>query len=123
MVKLYPYKYRDFSHIAAEAALSAWDQGRFEEMHNIMLENSPRLDRDSLIQYAGRAGLDIKKFVSDLDGMRHSKTIERDKKLAMEVLDLYNTPAFFFNGRKLLGNRPFEYFDKVMKEELDALEK
>lgn len=76
-------------------------------MHQIMLENSPRLDREQLLQYAGQAGLDMKKFTADLDGMKHSAAIERDKALAVE-LDLYNTPTFFINGRKIVGNVPYE---------------
>jgi protein-disulfide isomerase len=116
---MYPYKYRDFSHIAAEAALAAWEQGKFWEMHNKLLENSPRLDRNSLVQYARDLRLDVKRFTKDLDTMKHSKTIERDKKLAVDM-DLYNTPAFFFNGRKALGNRPYEYLKKYFVEELNA---
>lgn len=119
VVKVYPYKYRDFAHIAAEAALAAWEQGKFWQMHTTLLENSPRLDRESLIQYAKMIGLDVERFTRDLDGKKHSDIIERDKKLA-ESMDLYNTPAFFFNGRKVLGNIPFEYLKKFMEEELDA---
>jgi protein-disulfide isomerase len=116
---MYPYKYRDFAHIAAEAALAAWEQGKFWQMHTTLLENSPRLDRESLIQYAKMIGLDVGRFTRDLDKMKHADIIERDKKLA-ESMDLYNTPAFFFNGRKVLGNIPFEYLKKFMEEELDA---
>lgn len=119
---MYPYRYRDFSHIAAEAALAARDQGKFWEMHTVLLENSPKLDRDSLISYAKSIGLDMKKFISDLDGMKHKDLIERDKELAYK-LDLYNTPSFFFNGRMVLGNRPYELLQKVLEEELDAAKK
>jgi len=49
--------------------------------------------------------------------MRHRDLIERDKKLAVD-LDLYNTPTFFINGRKVIGNRPYEYFKKIIEEEL-----
>lgn len=122
VVKVYPYKYRDFAHIAAEAALAAWEQGKFWQMHTTLLENSPRLDRESLIQYAKMIGLDVGRFTRDLDKMKHADIIERDKKLA-ESMDLYNTPAFFFNGRKVLGNVPFEYLKKIMEEELDAASK
>ncbi len=116
---MYPYRYRDFSHIAAETALAAWDQGKFWPMHKLLLEKSPRLDRQSLLLYARDLGLDMKRFTKDLNNMRHSKTIERDKKLA-ESLDLYNTPAFFFNDRKVLGNRPYAYLKKFFEEELNA---
>jgi len=120
VIKTYPYKYRDFAHMAAEAALAAWDQGRFEEMHSILLKNSPKLERTNLILYAKELGLDMDRFIRDLDGMKHRDHIERDKKLALE-LDLYNTPSFFINGRRVLGNVPYEYFKKVIEEEMDAL--
>lgn len=123
LVKMYPYRYRHFSHIAAEAALAAWDQGKFWPMHVKMLEESPRLDRDSLIRYASELGLDMKKFTSDLDKMKHRQIIERDYELATERLDLYNTPSFFFNGRKVMGNRPYEYLKKIFDEELSRASK
>jgi protein-disulfide isomerase len=117
VVKHYPYKYRDFSHIAAEASMAALDQGKFCEMHEYLLKKSPKLDRNSLIRYAGDIGLDVKKFTESLDSMKHLKIIERDKKLAVDM-DLYNTPTFFINGRKVVGNRPYEVFKKIIEEEL-----
>ena len=117
VIKNYPYKYRDYSHIAAEASLAAGDQGRYWEMHDMLLKNSPKLDRESLIRYAKEIGLDMKAFVSSLDTMKHSALIERDKKLAVS-LDLYNTPTFFINGRKVVGDVPYEYLKKVVEEEL-----
>lgn len=117
VVKHYPYKYSDYSHIAAEAALASLEQGKFWEMHHLLLKKSPRLDRDSLIKYAKETGLDLKAFTDSIDRMKHSAVIERDKKLAIEM-DLYNTPTFFINGRKVVGNRPYEYLKKIVEEEL-----
>ena len=122
MIKHYPYKYRDYSHIAAEASLAARDQGKFWEMHDLLLKKSPRLDRNSLIKYAQELALDINKFTESLDAMKHLKIIERDKKLAFD-LDLYNTPTFFINGRKAVGNRPYEYFKAIIEEELRNVKK
>jgi len=117
VIKNYPYKYRDYSHIAAEAALAAMDQGKFCEMHRLLLKKSPQLDRKSIVGYAKEIGLDIRKFTDALDTMKHSKLIERDKKLAVDM-DLYNTPTFFINGRKVVGNRSYEYLKKIVDEEL-----
>lgn len=117
MIKNYPYKYRDYAHIAAEASLAAGDQNKYWAMHDLLLKKSPQLDRASLIQYAGELGLDVKKFTESLDTMKHSAVIERDKKLAVD-LDLYNTPTFFINGRKVVGNRAYDYFQKIIDEEL-----
>lgn len=119
VIKFYPYRYRHFAFIAAEAALAAREQGKFWEMHWKLLENSPKLDRESLLRYARELGLDMKQFTRDLDGMRHMDIIKRDVKLA-EDMDLYNTPSFFFNGRKVLGNRPYENLKRILEEELDA---
>lgn len=118
VIKVYPYKYRDFAHMAAEAALSAWEQGRFRQMHEIMLLNSPRLDSKSLMRYAREAGLNMPKFKADLEGMRHRPHIDRVFKLGIE-LDLYNTPTFFINGRKIVGNVPYEYLKKAIEEALN----
>lgn len=122
IIKNYPYKYRDYSHIAAEALLAAGDQGKYWEMHDKLLEHSPKLDRESLITYAAEMGLDMKKFIGDLDTMKHKEMIERDKDLAFS-LDLYNTPTFFINGRMVIGNRPYEHLKKIIDEELKDAEK
>ncbi len=117
VIKNYPYKYRDYSHIAAEASLAARDQGKYWEMHDLLLTRSPKLDRESLISYAKELGLDVKKFSESIDGKKHLQEIERDKKLATDM-DLYNTPTFFINGRKVVGERPFDYFKRIIDEEL-----
>jgi protein-disulfide isomerase len=117
-----PYKYRDFSFISAEAALSAEDQGKYWEMHWLIHEKYPRLDKQSLISYAEELGLDMNKFKKSLDKLRHKKKINRDLKLSRD-LDLYSTPAFFINGIKAVGNRPYWSFQKVIDEELKRLSK
>ena len=118
VIKNYPYIYRDYSHLAAEASLDARDQGKYWEMHDLLFKRSPRLDRESLIRYAKELGLDVKTFTESLDKKKHAAEIERDKKLAIDM-DLYNTPTFFINGRKVIGERPFEYFKKIIDEELE----
>ena len=119
MVKHLPYRYRDYSYIAAEAVLAARDQGKFHEMHLLLLDRSPKLDRTSLIGCAKELKLDVPRFTKDLDTMRHKKEIDRDVKLG-EALDLYNTPTIFINGVKLLGDRPIEAYRAVIDGELKA---
>ena len=122
VVKNNPYKYRDYSHIAAEASLAAADQGKYWEMHDMLLKNSPKLDRNSLIIYAKELGLDVNIFTDSIDKMRHSSLFEQDKKLALS-LDLFNTPTFFINGRKVVGDVPYEHLKKVIEEELKHAKK
>jgi protein-disulfide isomerase len=116
-IKNYPYKYRDYSRIAAEASLAAREEGKYWEMHDLLIKRSPRLDRQSLIGYAKELGLDVAKFTASIDGQKHKAEIDRDLKLATDM-DLYNTPTFYINGRQVVGERPFEYFKKIIDEEL-----
>ena len=97
--------------------MAAHDQGRFWEMHHLLLKHSPRLDRSSLIKYAREIGLEAKAFADSLDKMKHSKIIERDKQLAVS-LDLYNTPTFFINGLAIVGAQPLDVFKQVIDKEL-----
>jgi len=119
VIKNYPYRYRDYSRIAAEASLAARDQGKYWEMHDLLIKRSPKLDRASLIAYAKELGLDVKKFTESLDGQKDKQEIDADLKLAADM-DLYNTPTFYINGRQVVGERPFEYLKKIIDEELKA---
>ena len=120
IIKHMPYKYRDFAFISAEATLAAGDQGKFWEMHWLIHEKFPKLDRASLISYAEELDLDMKQFMKNLDKMRHMKHIKRDLKLSKD-LDLYSTPAFFINGIKAVGNRPYESFKMIIDKEMERL--
>ncbi len=119
VIKNYPYKYRDYARIAAEASLAARDQGKYWEMHDLLIKRSPKLDRADLIRYAKELGLDVKKFAESIDSQKHAREINADLELAVKM-DLFNTPTFFINGRKVIGERPFEYFKKIIDEELKA---
>ena len=118
VIKNYPYKYRDFSRIAAEASLAAGEQGKYWEMHDILLTRSPKLDKASLIGYAEELKLDVQKFTDALDSGKHAKAIDSDIQLA-ESLDLYNTPTIYINGRQLIGERPFDSYKEIIEEELN----
>lgn len=117
VVKNYPYKYRDHARIAAQAFLAAMDQGKGWEMQDLLLDRSPKLDRESLIGYAKELGLDMARFTADLDTKKHDALIDQDLALA-QSLDLYNTPTFFINGRRVIGNRSFEFLKTIIDEEL-----
>lgn len=122
VIKNYPYKYRDFSRIAAEASLAAGEQGKYWEMHDILITRSPKLSRSDLISYAKELGLDVKQFSKSIDSGKFTNVINSDIELA-QSMDLYNTPTFYINGRQVVGERPFDYFKKIIDEELDTTEK
>lgn len=122
VIKFFPYRYRDYARIAAEAAIESWKQGKFAEMHDLLIKRSPRLDRESLIGYAKELNMDINKFIEAIDKQKGTSIIERDLNLAKE-LDLYITPAFYINGIKVLGVRDKEYFKEIIFKELENAKK
>lgn len=103
--------------MAAEAFFIAAEQGKAWEMHELLLEKSPKLDRKSLIEYAAMLQLDVQRFTAGLDAKKYDARIQQEHDLAI-ALDLYNTPTIFINGRKVVGDRPYEYFKKIIDEEL-----
>ena len=54
-------KYSNDSKNAALAVWAAWDQGKFWEMHDLIFEKAPELDRSVLDQIARELGLDMSK--------------------------------------------------------------
>lgn len=122
VIKFFPYRYRDYARLAAEAAVEAWRQGKFAEMHELLIKRSPKLDRESLIGYAKELNLDVEKFKKAIDNNEGAPIIERDLQLAKE-LDLYVTPAFYINGIKVLGVRDAEYFKEIIMKELENAKK
>lgn len=122
VIKQYPYKYRDYAYISSLAVLAANEQGKFAEMHELLLKKSPKLDRDSLIVYAKEIGLDVNKFKDALDKKKYSHLIDKDLQLAKE-LDLYNTPTIFINGIRVVGNRDYTYYKKIIDRELKGEKK
>ena len=79
---------------AAEAAECAGAQGKFWEMHQILFDNQPHLDRTHLLRYAEALGLDIPRFKSEMDGESYRQRI-REQMEAARRSHLRATPGFF----------------------------
>lgn len=102
--------------MAAQAAEAARAQGRFWDYFDLMTHEK-RLTRDDLIEYAEQLELDVERFRRELDNQTHLPRVNRDHELAT-ALDIYQTPTFIINGRKLVGERPIDKFRQVIDEAL-----
>ncbi len=105
---------------AAQLALEAHEQGgdkKFWAAHDMLFENQQSLSRADLEKYAGSLGLDVGKVKKALDGKTHQSKIQQDQQLAQK-LGARGTPAFFINGRKLMGAQPLEKFKEVIDDEI-----
>ena len=83
--------------IAAEAAEAAGAQGRFWPMHDRLFEHQDALDPRSLIAHASALGLDVARFVEDLEAHRHLPRIRDDLESGSRS-GVNGTPTFFVNG-------------------------
>ena len=83
---------------AAKAAVAAWRQGKFWDMHDKLFANQMKLDSSDLDRYAKEIGLDLGKFRTDMESTTTKDRIERDKKLS-DQLQVSGTPTFYINGR------------------------
>jgi len=107
------------AHLAAQAALAAGEQGKFEAMQELMLKRRDLLMRDHLLDYARQLGLDVPAFEAALDSGRLAARVDADRELASRI-GVNGTPCFFINGRPLVGAHPIEDFEKIIEEELSG---
>ena len=120
--KMHPLPMHQQAMPAAQAAMAAAAQGKFEEMHDKIEANSSSLSRDKLIQLATELGLDMKRFTNDLDTNAYKKSIDTMTDEVMKI-GATGTPASFINGRYLSGAQPYEAFKKLIDEELAKAKK
>jgi protein-disulfide isomerase len=103
---------------AAEAAACARDQGKFWEMHDRLFSQPPRLAVADLKQHAQEIGLDTAAFDKCLDSGQHAADIQKNASDGARY-GVSATPAFFVNGRPLVGALPFDGFAQVIDDELE----
>lgn len=94
------------------------DYGKFEEMHDLLIQNYRNLERNILDSLAKKLNINMARFNECLDKYCHKAHIDRDIELAKK-LDIYQTPTFFINGIRLVGNRPYEDFKAIIDRELN----
>ncbi len=122
VVKFAPYPDRENARFAARAALAAGAQGKYWPMHHKMLEHYYELNPKNLIKFAGELGMDTAKFENDMNAAWTDKKVADDLKLT-RGLDIWQTPTYLINGRKMVGERPVEHFYRIIDEELERAKK
>jgi Na+/H+ antiporter NhaA len=91
------------AQLAAEAVEAAADQGRFWEMHDLLLRNQDHLQGGDLIRYAGDIGVDTARFSDYLRKRAGAARIAEDVDSA-DLSGVSGTPTFFINGRRHYGS-------------------
>ncbi len=90
--------------VAAEAAEAAAGQGRFWQMHDKLYENQFDLSAESIIIYAEQVGLDMDRFVKEVNDQTYAKRIKSDFQGGV-MSGVNGTPSLFINGERYDGDR------------------
>lgn len=100
--KQFPLPMHGAARPAAHWSLAAQEQGKFWEMHDVLIQNQPTLDPSKAEEYAKQAGLDVKRFRSDLEKKRadYDKRIDAEMRLGNEI-DVRGTPTLFIDGKRV----------------------
>jgi predicted DsbA family dithiol-disulfide isomerase len=113
----FPLDFHAQAEKAGEAAACAGEQGKFWEMHDLLWKSTAKLQVGDLKAHAAALGLDTSKFDQCLDSGKVAGLVEADAE-AGRSYGVSGTPAFFVNGRPLVGAQPFDAFAQVIDDEL-----
>ncbi len=87
------------AQLAAEASEAAGAQGKFWEMHDMMLAHQDELTLRQIVGHAQELGLDIDKFKEHLRKRKGAPRIAEDVESA-DMSGVSGTPSFFINGHR-----------------------
>src|SRR5690606_36008171 len=96
----------------ARAACAAAAQGRFAEVETLIWEKGFKerdLSPERMTAIAREAGLDLAAFDAAMRGDACGERIAGDQ-AELQRVGVNGTPAFFINGRPLVGAQPIEAF-------------
>jgi protein-disulfide isomerase len=123
----FTFVYRNFplnaihqnAELAVRAAEAAALQGKFWQMHDLLLQNQKEWAeqnnaKDVFLSYAKIIDLNISEFETDLDSKEIREKVEEDYKNAIR-LKLNATPTFFLNGKRIQNPRNYDEFRNVLE--------
>lgn len=94
--------YHPHAYAAAIAAEAAGRQGRFWDMHDVLFAHQSELENEHLLRYADDLGLDMNKFVEDLESEEIAEWVAANEQSALDS-GARGTPTFFLNGIRHRG--------------------
>jgi protein-disulfide isomerase len=98
---------------AAKAAMAANRQGKFWEYHDLLFQNSSKLNEELFRKIAQDLQLNMARFDADRQSEEISNQIEADMNKA-KTFGLTVTPTFLVNGVLVRGAKSADYFEKII---------
>src|SRR5699024_4868154 len=105
--RYFPLNSHRYSQLAARAAQSARNQGKFLEMKRLLFTNQQNWASSSnpqaiFVDYAEQIGLDVQQFKEDLNAAETQRIVMEQKKEGI-AKGVRGTPSFFINGEKMVS--------------------
>lgn len=100
---------------AARAALASQFQGKYVAFHDALMETRANLTEQSILDIAGRVGLDRTQLVRDMDRPEIDAAIKRNFELA-EALRINGTPSFIIGETVVRGARDLQTLKNLVAE-------
>ncbi|MFI5694143.1 Na+/H+ antiporter NhaA [Kribbella sp. NPDC051586] len=105
------------AQLAAEAAEAAGRQGRFWQMHDLLLANQEKLELDDILAYATDLQLDLERFRADLTTHDFAGRIAQDVDSA-DRSGVAGTPTFFINNHRHEGPQDLGTLNQAIAQTL-----
>jgi Na+/H+ antiporter NhaA len=102
------------AQMAAEATEAAAEQGRFWDLHDLLLRHQGALKLPDLVSYAGQLGMDTDRFAEDMRKRVGRGRIAEDVDGA-DLSGVSGTPTFFVNGRRHYGAYDIETLSRAVR--------
>ena len=116
-----PRKMHEFACEAAEVAICAANQGKFEESYETLFDHQKDFEAGKIADVlASVPGLDLAKLKECTKLPSTAAKLRRDIDLGgKDKMNIQSTPTFYVNGRKVEGGLPtdlwIEIIDRLMK--------
>ncbi len=107
---------------ATDAAFAAGAQGKFWEMHWKLFQDQDSFSRPSLRAHATEIGLDVPRFMDDLDSGAFTSARLQHRRQAQQ-LGLSALPVAFVNGLYVLGFHDEEGWRALIDQEIQQAKK
>ena len=120
----FPLNSHQYAALAARAAESAKNQGKFREMHSLIFENQNRWSRSGnpvpvFVGFAKKLNLDVEQFRDDLNSAETQKKVMEEKREGVNR-GVNSTPTFFIDGNELSQlPRTYQQFEEVVQKHLN----
>jgi len=103
------------SVVAAQAALAAQRQGKYEDFHTAMMATKGQLTDDTVYKVAGSVGLNVEQLKRDMNAPEISKVLKDNLALA-DALNIHGTPGFIIGNQIVPGALSLETLKSMVAD-------